>query len=279
MSSSNRFLILIFFCSLAATMLAFSYAWGGLRGIPYGFAVFLLSSGTLLLLADQILINAHGAERIRLGDEMGAIAIVGRFSQRAAISTPSVFVIPDPSPNAFSIGHAGSRAAIVVSRGLLTSLSPLELEAVLAHEMVRIQNGDAFLAGIISAFLSFLYLPVKHLEALSQKSGWVRPILFLYSSTVWPAFAFSNFLGQWDTRDGRADVLAANMCGRPEALAAALQKISSLSRGAPLRASTPATTHLYTVSGGSVAQPWFGGALDTRSGTYHRIQRLLQKTT
>ena len=64
----------------------------------------------------------------------------------AQIPMPRLLVIDDPSLNAFTIGFKPAKSAIVVTEGLLDTLSKYELEAVLASEIVHIKNGDSRLA-------------------------------------------------------------------------------------------------------------------------------------
>ena len=60
----------------------------------------------------------------------------------AGLPKPRVYVIDDPSPNAFAIGRGPRHAAIAVTTGLLDTMSRIELEGVLAHELNHIKNDD-----------------------------------------------------------------------------------------------------------------------------------------
>ena len=61
---------------------------------------------------------------------------------------PRLYVADSDAANAFSVGRDPERAALVVTRGLLTGLNRLELEGVLAHELSHVKNRDVLIATI-----------------------------------------------------------------------------------------------------------------------------------
>ena len=71
----------------------------------------------------------------------------------AGLPTPAIYVIDDPSPNAFATGSSPSRAAVTVTTGLLATMDREELEGVLAHELSHIKNYDVRLLLIVSTLI------------------------------------------------------------------------------------------------------------------------------
>lgn len=69
------------------------------------------------------------------------------------IPKPDVYVIDDPSPNAFATGTSPRRAAVTVTTGLLRTMDREELEGVLAHEMSHIKNYDVRLLLVVSTLI------------------------------------------------------------------------------------------------------------------------------
>lgn len=81
-----------------------------------------------------------------LDDRSDVWQLVNSLVIIAQIPMPRLLVIDDPSLNAFTIGFKPAKSAIIVTEGLLDTLSKYELEAVLASEIVHIKNGDSRLA-------------------------------------------------------------------------------------------------------------------------------------
>ncbi len=108
---------------------------------------FTLSSGSRLVLS---IAHAHPADPRRyqqLYDLVQALAIGD------GLPTPAVYVIDDPSPNAFATGISPQRAAVTVTSGLLAVMDREELEGVLGHELSHIKNYDTRLLLIVTTLI------------------------------------------------------------------------------------------------------------------------------
>ena len=119
-----------------------------------------------LLLSKKIARWMLGVRTLKVGANLSErerklVDMVLRLSQKARLtSAPEVGVFNNQTCNAFATGATKNSALIAVSSGLLETLSEEELEAVLAHEMTHITNGDmitmSLLQGVINAFVMFL---------------------------------------------------------------------------------------------------------------------------
>jgi heat shock protein HtpX len=93
-------------------------------------------------------------------DERWLVDKVHELAQRAGIGTPEVGVYENPDPNAFATGARRDHALVAVSTGLLQSMDQDGLEAVLAHEIAHVANGDmvtmALLQGVLNTFVIFV---------------------------------------------------------------------------------------------------------------------------
>lgn len=82
---------------------------------------------------------------------------VTRLSRDAGIDTPDVAIFNSPTPNAFATGAKRNDALVAVSIGLLQQMTADEVEAVLAHEVAHVANGDmvtmTLLQGVINTFV------------------------------------------------------------------------------------------------------------------------------
>src|SRR5688572_631301 len=92
--------------------------------------------------------------------EKWLVDTVRRQAQAAGIGMPEVAVYPAPEMNAFATGMNKNKALVAVSTGLLQSMDRREVEAVLAHEVSHIANGDmvtlALIQGVVNTFVFFL---------------------------------------------------------------------------------------------------------------------------
>jgi heat shock protein HtpX len=107
--------------------------------------------------------RATGAEVIiqpRNAAEQWLMSTVARQAKAAGIGMPEVAVYDAPEPNAFATGHNRNRALVAVSTGLLQAMQQDEVEAVLAHEVSHVANGDmvtlALIQGVVNTFVIFL---------------------------------------------------------------------------------------------------------------------------
>ena len=98
--------------------------------------------------------------------ESWLVNTVRNQAQQAGIGMPEVGVFDSPQPNAFATGARRDAALVAVSTGLLKSMSQQEAEAVLAHEVSHVANGDmvtlALIQGVINTFVIFLARVIGH---------------------------------------------------------------------------------------------------------------------
>jgi heat shock protein HtpX len=109
---------------------------------------------------------------------------------------PKLYVVETEVPNAFSVGLDPVRSSLVVTRGLLSLLTPREMEGVLAHEISHIGNQDIRLNTMVTAMGSILRLPLRLLTApfrflfhLHWVFGLVALLPFVWMFTLLPAFS------------------------------------------------------------------------------------------
>ncbi|MEC9374983.1 MAG: protease HtpX [Pseudomonadota bacterium] len=111
---------------------------------------------------------AKRSMRVQLIDERNAGSEIERWlfstvkkqSQQAGIGMPEIGIFPSSDPNAFATGASRNNALIAVSSGLLERMNRNEVEAVLAHEVSHVANGDmitmALIQGVVNTFVVFL---------------------------------------------------------------------------------------------------------------------------
>lgn len=167
---------------------------------------------------------------------------VSAQAARAGIAMPEVAVY-EGDPNAFATGATKNSALVAVSTGLLQSMTKDEVEAVLAHEVAHIANGDmvtlTLIQGVVNTFVIFLSRVVGYFidQALrkndSQSSG---PGIGYTVSVVVLDLAFgllASIIVAWFSRqrEYRADRGAATILGSPRPMIAALQRLGGVGSG------------------------------------------------
>lgn len=155
---------------------------------------------------------------------------------KANIGMPEVGIFNHPSPNAFATGWSRNNALVAVSTGLLSHMSQNEVEAVLAHEISHVANGDmvtmTLLQGVLNTFVMFLSRIIGHVvdrNVFNVKSGH-RPafwIVSLVSQLILSLLATMIMMWFSRYREFRADEGGARLAGQQNMIAA-LSKLEQL---------------------------------------------------
>ena len=116
-----------------------------------------------LLMSKRMALSSTGAriiEQPRNASERWLVETVARQAREAGIKPPDVAVYDAPEPNAFATGASRNNSLVAVSTGLLRHMGQGEVEAVLAHEVSHVANGDmitmTLLQGVLNTFVLLL---------------------------------------------------------------------------------------------------------------------------
>lgn len=172
------------------------------------------------------------------------VTTVAKLAGKANLTMPEVAVYEGP-PNAFATGASRSNSLVAVSTGLLQSMNEQEVEAVLAHEIAHIANGDmvtlTLIQGTVNTFVFFLARVVGYLvdSMISRNSNQDRGSYGIgYMVTVSICQILFGVLASLVVmyfsrqREFRADAGAAYFLGSPQPMIAALQRLGGLDTGA-----------------------------------------------
>ncbi|MBW8900269.1 MAG: protease HtpX [Massilia sp.] len=163
---------------------------------------------------------------------------VARLAQKAGIAMPEVAVY-EGAPNAFATGATKNASLVAVSTGLLQSMTHDEVEAVLAHEVAHIANGDmvtlTLIQGVVNTFVIFLARVVAYaVDQFLRRDGDERGpgIAFTVTSVVCDLLfgLVASIIVAWFSRqrEYRADRGAARIMGTPRPMIAALQRLGGI---------------------------------------------------
>ena len=155
------------------------------------------------------------------------------------LKTPEVAIYDSPEPNAFATGATKNSSLVAVSTGLLQHMTREEVEAVLAHEMAHIGNGDmvtlTLIQGVVNTFVVFLSRIISNLIATNDRGETNGLVYFAVSMVLQIAFGFlASIVVMWFSRqrEYRADAGAAKLVGAPKMIAA-LQRLKGESSHLP----------------------------------------------
>lgn len=214
--------------------------------------------------SDKLVLMMTHAKEVQKRDAPELYRIVENLAITAGLPTPKVYIINEPAPNAFATGRDEKHAVVAVTAGLLEQLDKVELEAVLAHELSHIGNKDMLVSTIAVVLVGFVALLSDFFLRWTIFGGGGRrddrgdgriQALFLVIgialAILAPIIATLLRLAVSRSREFLADASAVMLTRHPEALATALEKISSDPR--QLRTANHATAHLF------IANPFKNG--------------------
>ncbi len=186
--------------------------------------------------------GAQVIEMPRNAQEHWLVTTVQKQAQAAGIGMPEVAIYDAPDVNAFATGMSKNDALVAVSTGLLNNMNQDEAEAVLAHEVSHIANGDmvtlALIQGVVNTFVMFFSRAIGHT---------VDRVVFKTEEGHGPAFWITTIVAElllgilatiivmWFSRqrEFRADAGGASLAGRNK-MVAALRRLQINSQQAQL---------------------------------------------
>ena len=241
-----------------AVIVALGYVFGHVYGDPYGGIVLATVFATVMSLTgyfqgDSIALASAGARRIEKKDSEYVWNLVENLSIASGTPMPAVYLIEDPSGNAFATGRDPRHASIAVTTGLVRMLTKAELEGVVAHEMSHVRNYDVRVMTIVVVLVGIVMLLSDWmLRGMFRRRGGNNggedgAMLFLVIgialAILSPIFAQLIKMAVSRQREYLADASGALLTRYPEGLASALQKIAEADL--PLRSANHATAHLF----------------------------------
>ncbi len=207
--------------------------------------------------------GAHVIEKPSNELEQWLYSTVERQAERAGIGMPEVALYDSPDPNAFATGMFRNDALVAVSTGLLRAMDRREVDAVLAHEISHVANGDMVTLTLIQGVLNTFVLFIARIIASQFDRG--RFMIYIGLQMVFGLFA--SVIVAWFSRrrEFRADAGGASL-ESPAAMASALGRLRAL-QNAPSQ--LPANLSAFGIRGGGLMK-----LLATHPPLEERIARL-----
>ncbi len=303
--SSNRrnsfLLALVVIAFLGLLGFAIGYSIGYANGDPIvwgiGAVIIAVAFGVLSAIGsyyggDQLVLASSHAKEIGPQQAPELFNVVNEMAVAAGVPMPKVYIIDDPSPNAFATGRDPKHASVAITTGLLSKLTREELQGVIGHEMSHVRNYDirfTLIVGVMVgsiALLAQLFLRYTFWFGGGRRSnndnnsgGGGLAVVFMIIGVVLAILApFFTALVQMAVsrqREYLADASSVELTRNPHGLESALAKLAADNE--PLHSANGATQHLYIVN--PLKKLGGGSALfSTHPPIVDRINRLRQLT-
>jgi len=264
---------MVLFLVFWAITLVFDFPWYG--ALLFLSVIVFISYWT----SDRIVLRMTGARVVTEAEAPELHAIVERLTGKAGIPKPRVAIVDNPVPNAFATGRSPGKAVVAVHTGLMHALNQDEIEGVISHELTHVRNWDTLImaiAAVVAGTISFIARMAFWFSLGSRRGARNRtsPMAVLVAWILAPIAAILIQLAISRGREYAADRGAAELTGRPMALANALVKIKGAVQRRPLTETTanPARAHLYIIN--PFRSRGIAGLFSTHPSLEDRVKRL-----
>jgi len=205
--------------------------------------------------SDKIVLAMSRARPVTREDARELYNVVENLCIAAGLPTPKIYIIDEPSPNAFATGRNAEHAVVAVTTGLLERLNKTELEGVIAHELSHIGNHDMLVSTAVVVLVGFISLlsdffrqslffgGMRRRDDREGNAGAIFMIIGIALAILAPIIATLMRFAISRRREFLADTSGALLTRYPEGLISALEKISH--DPTPLRVATNTTAHLW----------------------------------
>lgn len=264
---------------LSAVLLVGGEALGGRQGLYMGLGIAIVMNFSSYFFSDKIALSMYSAQPVTETENpqvyRRVAPIVHGLCQRMGLPMPKLYLIPQPSPNAFATGRNPSHASVAFTTGILQLMNDNEIEGVVAHELGHVLHRDILISSVaatLAAAITFLAQMAMWFggsrDEEDRSGGVIGAILMMFLA---PLAASLIQLAISRSREYDADAASAKYVGSPYPLINGLKELEGWSKSIPMDA-TPSTAHMFIIkpftSGGKTS--WFS----THPSTADRIARL-----
>ena len=300
--SANRRNSILFALVVVAFLGGFGFVVGYLIGygsgdeVAWGVGATLIAVGFAGLMAlgsyyggDKLVLSSSHAVEVGPEQAPQLYNVVSEMAVAANVPMPKVYIIDDPSPNAFATGRDPQHSSVAATTGLLQKMNREELQGVIGHEMSHVRNYDIRFTLIVGVLLGSIVMLAQVLRMSlwfgggrrgnSRDNGGGLAIVLLLVAIVMavlaPIFSALVQMAVSRQREYLADASSVELTRNPHGLESALAKLAM--DGESLHSANGATQHLYIVN--PLKKLGGGSALfSTHPPIVDRINRLRQLT-
>ena len=264
---------------LSGVLLFAGDAIAGRQGLYIALGIAAVMNFGSYFFSDKLALMTYSAQPVTPEENPDAYRrvepIVRGLTQRMGLPMPKLWLLPDPSPNAFATGRNPSHASVAFTQGILQVMNDNEIEGVVAHELGHVLHRDILIssvAAMLAAAITFLARMAFWFGAGGRdddRRGGGIGALFMMILAPFAAILIQMAISR--SREYDADAASAKYVGSPYPLINGLQKLDGWSKRIPMDA-TPSTAHMF------IMQPFSRNAImrlfSTHPSTEDRIARL-----
>jgi heat shock protein HtpX len=265
---------------LSAILLVGGEALGGRNGLYMGLGFAVLMNFSSYFFSDKIALAMYSAQPVTETQNAEAYRRVGPIvqglTQRMGLPMPKLYLIPDPSPNAFATGRNPKHASVAFTAGILQLMNDNEIEGVVAHELGHVLHRDILISSVAATLAAAITMMARMAfwfgGSRDDREGGGGAVGAILMMILAPIAALLIQMAISRSREYDADAASAKYVGSPYPLINGLEKLETYSKRIPMDAS-PATAHMFII------QPFSGqrsmmNLFSTHPSTEKRIARL-----
>src|SRR5438045_8375187 len=154
---------------LSGLLLVIGELAGGGQGLMTAFVFAVVMNFGSYWFSDKIVLRMYRAQEVGPGHRL--YGIVERLSRQAQLPMPKVYIIPDPSPNAFATGRNPSHAAVAATEGILQILTDNERQGLIAHELAHVKHRDILISSVAATIAAAIMFAANSAKWATMFSG------------------------------------------------------------------------------------------------------------
>lgn len=228
---------------------------GGSSGLIIAFVIAMGMNFFSYWKSDKLVLRMYRAEEVDRNSHPDLYRMVEELCRKADLPLPKLYIIPQQQPNAFATGRNPENSAVAVTEGILKVLDREELRGVIAHELAHIKNRDILIQTMVITVVSALSMMAQFAYFIplggSSNNNGSNPLVALLVMITAPIAAMMLQAAISRTREYEADRVGAEISGKPQSLASALQQIEQAAKQIPMNVSESAmrsTSHMFPVN-------------------------------
>lgn len=251
---NNTLKSIVLLVSMSVILIIIGNIIDGQNGALIMFLISLIINFIAYWNCDKIALYSYNARELSEEDVPELFELVRKIANKADIPMPRLYVVPTSVPNAFATGRNPENAAVAVTEGILQILNKDELEGVLSHELSHVKNRDTLvmtLAASIATAIGYIANIAKWsviFGGSKDRDNGGNPVSMIAAIIIAPIAAAILQMTLSRSREFMADEKGARICGKPLALASALQKLDNYAHRSVISDSTPAMASLFIIN-------------------------------
>ncbi|MCT6853743.1 MAG: zinc metalloprotease HtpX [Lactobacillus panisapium] len=252
-------ILILFVIILALVGAGLGFIWGNRPLLGVIIALIFSAIYMLIVLPNpaNMVMSLNHAQEIHEQDNPVLWHVVQDMALVGKVPMPRVFIINDPSPNAFATGRDPNHSVVAVTQGLLDMMNREELEGVLGHEISHIRNYDI----LVSTIAAVLVGVISYLSGIASRYIWwidddrdsdndngntivviFKIVAIIFVLILGPICASLAQMALSRNREYLADASSVELTRNPHGLISALTKIDGSD---PMKAADPSSAGMY----------------------------------